>query len=334
MRGNRRSSLMALVSIVATTATIAVQACPFCPPTDATLSEKLAEADAACVVKFLSSKNGEELSMQTTTFQITQLMKPSGAYQAGGSIEISFGVTANEGDTFLLMGRVKEGSMEWGLPVEIDEVSREYVRQAPSPEERPQAKRLAYFLKFLDVANPVISNDAFGEFARAQFEDVEQLVAQLSEKSDEKYSRVKVRAKVRKWLEDPNPQLAVRRAFYGMLLGLLGDKDDAEYLKQKILAPIDPEKNRIGIEGMMGGYLLLQGEAGMRVLIEQKVDSLPKDLPSDDPQFVDLNALRMTISFLWDFRRSQFAEESLRAAMRRYLDRPEFADLAVVDLPL
>ena len=320
MPGKWRFLLSSFFSLIVLTATFVVSACPYCPPTDATLSEKLAESDAACLVRFLSSKNGEELSMQTTTFQIMELMKPSLTYRIEGVIETPYGVTANNGDLFLLMGQKKDDAMEWSLPVEIDEVSREYVRQAPSPEGSSQKERLAYFLKFLDVSNPVMSNDAFSEFARSKFEDVEQLRPRLS------------RVKIRKWLEDPNPQLIVRRAFYGMLLGLCGNNDDAQYLKQTILAPIKPDQNRIGIEGMMGGYLLLSGEEGLQTLIEQKIDAVPIDATSSDSRLVDLNGLRMTLSFLWDFRRSQFREESLRAAMRRYLDRPEFAELAVVDL--
>jgi hypothetical protein len=166
----------------------------------------------------------------------------------------------------------------------------------------------------------VISNDAFGEFARAKFEDVEQLIPQLN------------RSAIRGWLEDPNPQLDVRRAFYGILLGLCGTREDADFLQRKILAPIDPQKNRLGIEGLMGGYLVLTGDAGLQVILKQKVNLLPADLPGDDPRFGDLNALRMTLNFLWDFRHRQFPEESLRSAMRLYLDRPQFADLAIVDL--
>jgi hypothetical protein len=113
---------------------------------------------------------------------------------------------------------------------------------------------------------------------------------------------------------------------------LCGNDDDASFLKSKIFGHIDPEKNRLGIEGMMGGYLLLRGPAGLHELVEKKIDELPENLPSDDPRLVDLNAFRMTLSFLWDYRRSQFGEPALRAAMRKYLDRIEFADLAIIDL--
>ena len=304
--------------------TLDAGACPYCPPTDATLSEKLSESDAACIVNFLDAKNGAELSMQTTRFQVIQLMKPSPHCKVDEIITVPIGVTANPGDTYLLMGQLKQDEIEWSLPLEIDEVSREYVKQAPSPEFKPAEARLAYFLKFLDVKNPLISNDAFGEFARAEFQEVERLVANESKE--------KLRLKVRKWLEDPNPQVDVRRAFYGMLLGLCGNDDDAKYLESKILAPIPTNKFRFGIDGMMGGYLLLRGQPGLTLLMEKKFVSLPKEIKVDDPRLTDASELRKTLAFLWDYRRSQFDEDSLRMAMRRFLNHIDFAELAIIDL--
>ncbi|MEI8020466.1 MAG: hypothetical protein WCH39_19845 [Schlesneria sp.] len=320
MPRNRRFSLIGFVACITAATAFVVHACPFCPPTDATLSEKLAQSEAACVVKFVSSVDGEELSMQKTTFEVLKQVRPSDSYKPSAKIEIPIGVTGKPGDLFLLMGQLTNDEMEWSLPIEMDELGREekYLRNAP-PLESPPVERLAYFLKFLDDKNNTISTDAFSEFAKSKFEDVEQLAPQIS------------RAKVRAWLEDPNPQLIVRRAFYGMLLGLCGNDSDAEFLKQKIQT-MDANNNRIGVEGLMGGYLLLRGNSGLQSMIEQKIDSLPATLSNDDPRLSDLNGFRMTLSFLWDYRRSQFGEEPLRAAMRRYLKRPEFADLAVVDL--
>ena len=320
MPRNRRFSLIGFIACITAAAAFVVHACPFCPPTDATLSEILAQSEAACVVKFLSSVDGEELSMQKTTFEVLKQVRPSDSYKPSAKIEIPIGVTGKPGDLFLLMGQLKNDEMEWSLPIEMDELGREekYLRNAPA-QESPPVERLAYFLKFLDDNNNTISTDAFSEFAKSKFEDVEQLAPQIS------------RAKVRGWLEDPNPQLIVRRAFYGMLLGLCGNDADAEFLKQKIQT-MDADNNRIGVEGLMGGYLLLRGNSGLQSMIEQKIDSLPATLSNDDPRLSDLNGFRMTLSFLWDYRRSQFGEEPLRAAMRRYLNRPEFADLAVIDL--
>lgn len=321
MPRNRQLSLIAVFASVAVAVTVAANACPFCPRTDAPLSEKLAESDVACVVKFLESKQGEKLSMETTLFEVIKLMRPGNDLKPKSQIMTTFGVTAKKGDLFILMGQKKEDFMEWSIPIPMDELGSEYryLMKAPSPE-LPTIERLPYFLTFLDNKIPIISNDAFVEFARAKFEDVEQLAPKIS------------RETVRRWLEDPNPQMDVRRAFYGMLLGLCGNDDDAAYLEQKILAPIDPTKNRLGIEGAMGGYLLLKGRPGLQTLVKAKLDVLPADLPNDDSRLVDLDALRTTMGFLWDYRRSQFSRDELCAVMRRYLQWPQFADMAVVDL--
>ena len=324
MPGRWHLVLVAFVVVALCANGTVVGACPYCPRFDFTLSTKLAEAEEACIVSFIESKDGEELSRQTTRFQIEKFLKPSKKYKVGGQVEIPIGVTGNKGDTFLLMGQSDGDSFEWGLPVEIDEISGEYVRQAPSPEVKPEEDRLIYFLKFLDVANPQISNDAFAEFSRARFEDVERLVT--------KVDRDKLRVRVRAWLNDPNPQLVVRKAFYGMLLGLVGKDDDAEFLKKQIMAPADPDKVRWGIEGMMGGFLILRGEEGLKFLVQKKIDTIPKNWQLSDAQRDDLDAVRMTLSFLWDFRHQQFSEESLRSVMRRYLDSPQFAESVIVDL--
>ena len=302
----------------------ALPACPFCAQTGETLSEKLAGADFALVVKFLATKNGVLQGVQSTSFQVIQLMKPTEKYKVADKLEVDFGVTGEVGDTFLLMGKLVGDDVKWNLPVEIDEISREYVRQAPSPEVSPPESRLTYFSKFLDISNQLISNDAFGEFARAKFEDVDRFVALVP--------KDKLRTKVRKWLEGDNQNLIVRRGFYGMLLGLCGNDGDAEFLGGEILAPIDPDKFRIGYEGLMAGYIMLRGEQGLKHLVEKKLSDLPKAMDVADPRLSDANNLRFALTFLWDYRHDQFSEDVLRNAMRHFLNRPELAEEAVRDL--
>lgn len=315
----RRIVFAVLIAFTCSLISIAI-ACPYCPPTDATLSEKLAECDAACVVKFLDSKNGEELSQQTTRFEVLKPFPTRPKFRKGQRFEVPFGVTAKPGDQFLIMGQSKDGEMEWGLPVPLDELGSEYNYLVKAPPPESGSSRLEYFLGFLESKIPVISNDAYAEFARAKFEDVEAIAPKLS--------RTQIRAK----LEDPDSRLDVRRSFYGMLLGLCGNEDDARYLEQKVLAPIDPGKFRFGIDGMMGGYLLLRRQAGLKTLMEKKVDAVPIDVAVDDPRATDFEAVRVTLNFVWDFRHKDFTEESLIVAMRKLLDRSQVAESAVKDL--
>ena len=313
---------VACVAIVLAASFAVAYACPYCPVTEETLSEKFAGSTAACVVKFVDLKRGDELSQEATTFEIVKSLRPGQTIKKGEQIVVPFGVTAEAGNLFLIMGQMNDGTMQWNLPVRMDELGTEvnYVLNAPLPEQQPGADRLKYFLKYLHSPNTLLSNDAFGEFARAKFEDVAELATTLS------------RHDVRKWIEDPDPALDPRRPFYGMLLGLCGNEDDADYMERRILAPIDTTKNRLWIDGMMGGYLMLRGERGLKLLLEKKLDSLPADMSESDPRAEDVNALRITLVFLWDYRHTQFPEEVLRAAMRRCLKRPELAEFVVIDL--
>ena len=212
MPRNRRFLLIGF-AVIFLAAGLFVHACPYCPPTDPTFSEKLAEAEAVCVVKFLRAEDGEELSMQKTTFRIVRLLKPSEDFKVDSEIEIPIGVTGEEGQTFLLFGKKQEGTIEWSLPVDVNEESLAYIEQAPSPESKSKPERLVYFLNCLANSNSMISNDAFSEFARADLDDVQKMVELLPEQSDRKTSRTGMRTKIRKWLMDPSPGLDVRRGF-------------------------------------------------------------------------------------------------------------------------
>jgi hypothetical protein len=324
MPGNRRRPLqlhIGLLTIIAAAWTVRALACPYCPRTSTTLSEMRAQSDVVCLARFLSTKNKNNFGGQSTTFKVVQALPAQQPLKPGEQITIPIGVTAKVDDQFLLMGQLVGGEMEWSLPIPVDEIGSEvkYLLKAPSPE-RNRIERLAYFWQFLDSKIPLISNDAFGEFSRAEFREVEALVHILNRKQ------------IRKWLEDPDQQLDVRRGFYGMLLGLCGNSDDALFLEKKIFSPIPADRNRLGIDGMMAGYAMLRGRPGLQKLIEQKVVAIPAELANDDPRIGELNDVRTTISFLWDYRRGQFSEDELRTAMRRFLGQERYAESAIVDL--
>jgi hypothetical protein len=42
--------------------------------------------------------------------------------------------------------------------------------------------------------------------------------------------------------------------------------------------------------------------------------------------------VRETLIFLWNYRREQFSEDSLRTALRKFLSRFEYAETAIIDL--
>jgi hypothetical protein len=107
------------------------------------------------------------------------------------------------------------------------------------------------------------------------------------------------------------------------MLGLCGDEEDAALMQAKIAE--NTENFRLGIEGVMGGYLLLTGESGLDAIEKSKL--LSKDVP-----FSETYAAMQALRFMWTYGNGRISPERLRSSMRLLLDRPEVADLVVADL--
>ena len=107
------------------------------------------------------------------------------------------------------------------------------------------------------------------------------------------------------------------------MTGLCGKEEDADYLKSRLLEPV--EGFRLGIDGMMGGYLLLAGEKGLQVLEDAKLRN--KTVP-----FSETYATMQALRFMWTYGDEHISKDRLRQSMRIILDRPELADLVIVDL--
>jgi hypothetical protein len=108
-----------------------------------------------------------------------------------------------------------------------------------------------------------------------------------------------------------------------MMLGLCGNADDAKLMEAKIFEPSD--EFRLGIDGIMGGYLLLTGSDGLATLEEKKLKD--KKAP-----FSETYAAMSAVRFMWQYGDGRITADRLRQSMRLLLDRPELADLVIADL--
>ncbi len=169
---------------------------------------------------------------------------------------------------------------------------------------------MLYFLKFLEYPDPVIADDAHFECAETRFQDLVPLAGVLP------------RELLQRWVTDPATPVD-RLGLYGKLLGLCGREDDAEILQQRILAPT--EEFRLGIDGIMIGYLLLTGERGLAVIEDSK-------LRSADVPFSEMYAAMQALRFLWHEASDRIDRDRMLAAMRLLLDRPDIVDLAIIGL--
>ncbi len=285
--------------------------CPFCSAPTLTLTEQLNSAQTAALVQWKSGKpaNLDEGFNGTTEYEIVQVVHDStGKLAKGQSIHLDRHRAGKVGDLFVLLGTVTE-SIEWSSPLEVTETSFNYMVQAPT-KESPATARLAYFLRFLEYSDPIIANDAYAEFANAPYEDIVPLAKDFP------------REKLRTWLADPqlNP---TRIGLYGLMLGLCGQPDDAKFVEELILKPT--ADFRLGIDGVMAGYLLLRGGAGLDVI---KVSKLQNSEVPFSETFAAMQALR----FMWTYGADRIPKQDLRNAMQILLDRPNLADLVIVDL--
>lgn len=305
-----RVALVVLSVACLLAATSSTSACPFCSAPSLTLTEQLAKADAAVQVQWAGGDKGDgKKNFGNTVYEVVQVLRDfDKKLKKGDRITLDRYRAGKKGDLSLLLGSKLE-TLEWGSPLEVSEMSYNYIVQAPSPESAPD-KRLAYFLKFLEFSDPLVANDAYAEFANAPYKDIVQVAKQMP------------REKLRKWLADPNLS-ATRVGLYGLMLGLCGEASDAKLLEEKI--KLQSEEFRLGIDGVMGGYLLLTGDDGLKVIEQAKFQN--KKVP-----FSETYAAMQALRFMWTYGDGRISKERLQASMRMLLDRPELADLVISDL--
>jgi hypothetical protein len=307
-----RSALPYVAVLVVCTATAsAAMCCPFCEAPSLTLTEQLNQADVAVLVQYVESKSAdrEQGFAGETTYEVVDVVHDAAEnYKHGGRIKLDRDRAAKRGDLFLLLGTKAKG-VEWSSPLEVSETSFQYMKQAP-PKEANTSERLKYFVRFLEYPDPLVASDAYSEFANAPYKDITPIADTFP------------REKLREWLTDSDTP-ATRLGLYGLMLGLAGNDEDAELMKQKITE--STQDFRLGIDGIMAGYLLLEGEDGLQLIDDTKLRDA--DIPFSET-YAGMQALR----FLWTYAPERVSKERLRESMRILLERPDLADLVVTDL--
>ncbi|HEX6986462.1 MAG TPA: hypothetical protein VF170_13850 [Planctomycetaceae bacterium] len=310
-----------------------VAACPFCTAPSLTLSEQASQSDVVLLAEWKegtkdATDDGDDTA--STTFEVKKVLK--GSFEPGQTIKQVGYQPGEKGELFLLTG-LGADVVQWDIPTPFSEKAFDYLAKAPPPqtadgEKVPYRERLPYFVKYLEFPDETVANDAYGEFANAPYEEIVAIKETIP------------REKVRGWVLDPATPPA-RLGLYGLLLGLSGIDEDATAMEELIAKPTD--EFRIGLDGVMSGYLLLKKEPGLDLIRELKLEN--EYLVAKDGQpIVDANgekvsvpfsetyAAMQAVRFMWDYGGGAIGPEPLRAAMRVLLDRPELADLAIADL--
>ena len=308
-----RSTFRGLLVLVAVSAAApVVSACPLCQGPTVTLSEELAKSDAVVLASWIEGEKPSGKTFGNTTFSVVAVARmPKSEKLTKGStfVEPRFR-TGKRGDLWLLFGKKDNEGINWATAMQGSQAAFQYVADAPSPK-KPAVERLEYFLRFLEAPDQTISNDAYGEFANAPWEEI----VLVKEKLDRK--------KLSQWVASPDTH-PTRLGLYGLLLGLCGSADDREMMQKKVEEPAGMDY-RLGIDGVICGYLLLTGEAGLDLIDRIKL----KDKQAGPQE--TYSAIR-AVRFMGDFGAGRISMKRVRESMREVLNRPEFADLAIADL--
>jgi hypothetical protein len=308
--GRLIGGIVALLAIsAAASSAYAVPGCPFCAPSKPPYSERLATCQVAVEVKWVSITSDKNLQDAKTTFEVVKSYRPDPRFKENTPVTISYARNGKPGELFLMLGFEKDGELNWDDPISLGgEYLYAYIRKVPPPET---ADRLSFFLKFLEFPDAEICADAYAEFSRASFKDVAALAPKLP------------RQKLRAWLASDDPQIRVRLGLYGMMR-LCGDDSDAEFLEKLIMKLPEPDQPRFGVDGMMAGYILIQGERGLQKLMDAKL----ADRRAED----DLMLIENALVFLRDYCPDRIPSPVVCEAMRRFIDHPKLASNVVKHL--
>ncbi|HEV3263704.1 MAG TPA: hypothetical protein VG013_43115 [Gemmataceae bacterium] len=195
----------------------------------------------------------------------------------------------------------------WGVQVKSAAVAA-YLQGILALDPKDRTRALLYFFKYLDDGDPLISNDAYVEFAKANDKEIGQVAGKLSA------------SKLRGWLQsDKTP--ANRLSLYAFLLGACGTDKDADLLRGLIRKP--NERMAGAIDGLLGGYIRLRPREGWDVVV-----SILQDENKPFPE--RFNVLR-TVRFYHGWKPDDTRREVLRAVAGT-LGEGDFADMTIDDL--
>ncbi|HJQ81931.1 MAG TPA: hypothetical protein VJ828_18340, partial [Lacipirellulaceae bacterium] len=233
--------------------------------------------------------------------------------------------------------------IDWTTPLPLSAAAVDYVRKLASVPAAG-ADRLAFFQQYLEHEDPLLAQDAYDEFARAPYADVQALGPRMPHD------------RLVEWIR--NPQVTPsRRRLYLTMLGVCGSEKDlpmlegligSDFQKMKpfleqvvscgmamggpICLPVwtdlvdhDERRKKLGLDAMVACYLNLRGPEGLD-LIDSRLLKNPKT------EYTYFYSTIMALRFHGEEKSSPVPRVRLLKSMRLVLDNPEFAEQVIPDL--
>ncbi|MBL8819192.1 MAG: hypothetical protein JNL58_24390 [Planctomyces sp.] len=314
------STVILLLTILQSSAVAAH--CPFCDAPTLMMAEQIQQCDHLLLGRWVSGVKPTATEAGSSVYEVKGVGRSSGdAFAVGQQIQMPFYIAGTEEKLYAIMGPGTQ-LLEWHAPLEVTDAGWKYLSELPPPVTEPaaQTERLIYAMNHLEHPDQMVANDAYAEFAAAPYEVIVPLRDRLP------------REKLLNWLMDPNTAVT-RIGLYGLLIGLCGTDAEASAIEQKIVVLDKDFRN--GIDGVMSGYLLIRGEAGLQVIDDSKLRATTcRNAAGEEVKlpFSETYAAMQALRFMWTYEPDRIPKDRLKVSMRLLLERPELTDLVIADL--
>ncbi|MBI3408310.1 MAG: hypothetical protein HY040_08135 [Planctomycetes bacterium] len=287
-------------------------ACPFCAENRGpTLIGEFEQADMVLFGTLKNPKLGDGgLGQGTTDLEIEVVLKDHEFIKGKKVITLPRYVNQLK-NKFLVFCEVYKGKADSYRGVEVlpDSDIIKYLQGALERKSKTEEERLRFCFEYLNSPDAEVSQDAYREFAKAEYKEYANMARKLPADT------------IAGWLRDEKTP-AYRYGLYASLLGHCGNAEHAKLLRSMI---DDPEKYKSsGIDGLLAGYMILEPKEGLAL-----VTSILSDGKNDFQ--LRYPALR-TLRFLWDQRPDLVESKKILGCMGLILQSGDMADFAIEDL--
>jgi hypothetical protein len=310
-----RRTLPVAVAVLLLALPALLQACPFCSMQGETLTSRVNQASMVLYGTPTNAQPGAGGDSDgTTDLQIESVVKDNDFLRGKKVLTLNRFIPTDKDSKYKLVvfcdvfkGKVDPYS---GMVVKADSDIAKYLKGAlEMKDEKDPTKKLRFFFDYLDNADVEINNDAYKEFAQADYKEMKDLAKKLPAE------------KIAKWLNDPATP-AFKLGLYASMLGHCGGDAEAKLLRELL---DDPTRNtNSGIDGVLAGYTMLKPKEGW-----QYVNAILADAKKD---FLIRYAALRAARFFWDYRPDLVDHKTIAAGVARLLDDKNMADLAIEDL--
>jgi hypothetical protein len=286
-------------------------ACPFCSMQGQTLTGEVAGAD---LVLYGSLANANQ-DKETTDLVIDAVIKKHEWLKDQKRVTLPkyLPPDATSDYKYLVFCYVVKNTQldpYRGIALKANSDIVKYLTGLTEVKDKPVGERLKFFFNYLDNADTEIANDAFKEFANADYKDYKDMAKGLPPD------------KVAGWLTDDKTP-GFRYGLYGSLLGHCGKADKHAAVLRDLL---ENPKRRLssGVDGVLAGYILLRPKEGW---------AYAKGLMNDPKQdFLLRYAALRTARFFWTYRPDVVDKKELAQGAALLVSQKDIVDLAVDDL--